>query len=229
MKIILFDIDGTLVDVGDASKRAFNKAFFEKFNTEPVRDGVRVHGSTDPVIRKNLMLKTFGRDFKDSEYEDLNNRYVELLEQEVLVEEKYLVLPGVSELLEILSKREDVAIGLQTGNIEPAVKHKLGRGQLNKYFYFGGFGSDHEERSEIIKVALERAKWLLDEDFNINDVYIVGDTPFDVEAGKVAGVKTIAVTTGIFSHDELSVSKPDFIFNDLSDRERILQCFGFLS
>jgi len=226
MKILLFDIDGTLINAGPASGRAFNAAFKELFDIDPVTDGVKIHGATDPQICRDITIATFSRCLTDKEYNQLIDLYVALLYVEIEVEPDYCVMPGVQELLQTLKNHDDILVGLQTGNIEQAVHAKLSRAGLFEFFDFGGFGTDSADRSEIISLALERAK-----DFHrirevcLDDVFVIGDSPQDIRAAKKVGVKAIGVETGIYSFEELITEEPHCVVSDLSDVESIYSLF----
>lgn len=227
MKIILFDIDGTLINAADADKRAFIRAFKDNFGLEPVVREVNKHGKTDTEITRIIALATFNRELKACELESLNNRYIEILQSEIENESRYRILPGVENLLKSLTKRKDVLVGLQTGNLRGAVEPKLSRGNLLRYFSFGGFGTDSDERSQIITTAIQRAESLLN-DINVRpeNVTVVGDAPQDVRAGKAIGAKTIAVTTGIYTRETLALECPSYIFPDLSDKYAFYTAVG---
>ncbi len=226
MKILLFDIDGTLISAGPASRRAFNTAFKELFYTEPVIDDVEIDGATDPQICHDIAIATFSRSLTYDEYSLLIDRYVELLYIEIDVETDFRVMPGVSELLKTLKGNDDFHVGLQTGNIEQAAHAKLSRAGLVEFFDFGGFGTDSADRSEIISLALGRAKDFLNiREVYLEDVFVIGDSPQDIRAAKKLGVKAIGVGTGIYSIDELMAEEPNCVVTDLSDVVSICSLF----
>lgn len=223
MKLILFDIDGTLISAGLAPRRAFEKAFEECFSCAPKTEGVKTQGVTDPNIRRSVALATFGRDLSASEYRALNGRYVELLELEIQMEPHYRVLPGIEALLLALKSSPDVLLGLQTGNIEPAVRPKLRRGGLEGFFLLGGFGTDSSERDQIVAAAIARASALLPHDVSLSEVVVIGDTPHDIQAGKMVNATTFGVATGIYSVADLEAEGPHRVFADLSDTREVLR------
>jgi phosphoglycolate phosphatase len=223
MNVILFDIDGTLIDAGKAAKRAFHKAFQDVFQVAPVVEGVTTHGATDSQIRKNIALATFKRDLSPSEYTKLNSRYIELLYAEIEVEPEYRVLPGVGQLLKYLAGRDDVVVGLQTGNLVEAVPAKLGRGGLARYFRVGGYGTDSPIRAEIIRAALARVR----ETYTFapsrpSQVAVIGDSPQDIKAAAEVGARAIGVTTGIYSLSELEAAGPCAVLQDLSQLDAVI-------
>jgi len=227
VRIILFDIDGTLITAGKAPRRAFTQAFQEVLGVVPVTAGVRTHGATDPQIRHDTAMSTFGRSLTDSEYARFNARYVELLYREIDCEAEYQGMPGVGDLLEALSQHEGVALGLQTGNLEEAVPAKLNRGGLTRYFACGGFGTDSSSRPEIIRTAIARTR----DAYQIasaqqTDVIVIGDAPQDVGAAMEVGVRSIAVTTGIYTAKELAAAGPCTVLADLSDVQGVISLLG---
>lgn len=135
------------------------------------------------------------------------------------VNEKVIVLDGVRELLNELDKH-NVLMGLVTGNLEPIGRDKLRKVSLSQYFKVGGFGSDDICRSNLVKLAIKKAK----ENFSFDgDVFLFGDTPEDIEAGKKAGVKTVGVATGIYSKEQLENSDADFVLENSKDINKILE------
>jgi phosphoglycolate phosphatase-like HAD superfamily hydrolase len=129
-------------------------------------------------------------------------------------------MDGVVELMDELTKKENIIVGLLTGNLEPIAMIKMKKTGLDKYFKFGGFGTDAEKRSDIIKEAIKKAEKNFDFKFD-NNVYLVGDTPRDIKAGIETGVKTIGVATGIYPKEQLE--EADFVLEDLTDTDRFLE------
>ncbi|MGB9823858.1 MAG: HAD family hydrolase [Candidatus Hydrothermia bacterium] len=213
MKYLLFDIDGTLIHSGGAGARALNRAFKLLHNVDDAMSVINPHGQTDIAIVEEIFLKKLGRLPQKGEVEDIFEYYLTFLKEEVVKADKYQVLKGVRETLDELKGKSGLLLGLATGNIERGARIKLERGDLNKYFPFGGFGSDHRERSQIVRIAVEKGKMLSGED--PSEVFVIGDTPLDVEAGKKAGFKTVAVATSIYSKEELEKCEPDFVFSSL--------------
>ena len=135
-------------------------------------------------------------------------------------QENIQVLGGVEELLKEL-RNEKILLGLTTGNLEPIAHAKLGRVGLDSYFPFGGFGSDSYDRPGLVKKALERAGELYG--FRGDRIFVVGDTPRDVEAAKPFRLSTLAVATGSYSKQDLQKTGADFVLEDLKDVERVLE------
>jgi phosphoglycolate phosphatase len=224
-KLLLFDIDGTLLRAEDATRQAINETFQSLFNVKESLKDLSFLAWTDLGLFREAAVKLIGRPFNDGEYAVFTKIYTERL-QEHLLTCKFYLMPGVAELLPILSAREDIILGLETGNIEPAARLKLERGGISHYFKFGGFGSDSADRAELIKIAIERA--CAGEKLAIphKDIYVIGDAPYDVSAARKNGVNTIAVGTGISEQRKVLAEKPDYYLKDLSDMPVFLQCIG---
>lgn len=218
MRIVLFDIDGTLIRAGGASQRAIHTAFIRLFGVGADFSGVEFHGSTDPLITQAIARRTLGRELSESEGQALTEAYLAHLGPELARETAYEILPGVPELVRDLAQRDTILLGLQTGNIAGAVPHKLARAGLDGVFRFGGFGSDSPERTAIVATAIERAIHLAGRRHaRPEDVVVIGDTPRDVVAGQACGATTIAVATGKFTRPELALTGPTLTADTLAE------------
>ncbi len=219
MKLLLFDVDLTLVNTGGAGLRALDQAFTEVLGVSAATEGVAPHGKTDPAIIREVCLKrslSLDPDV-DSIVSRILERYVHFLEAEVITSPEYRVLPGILDVLEEVDQREDVLTGLATGNVEAGARMKLERGGLNPYFSFGGFGSDSEDRTEVVRTGARAGEELHDRPVAPEDVFVIGDTPRDVAAGKQAGFSTVAVATGGYGVDELARTGADLVISDFSE------------
>ena len=226
MKLLLFDVDLTLVNTGGAGLRALDQAFGEVLGVAGATEGVTPHGKTDPaIIREVCLARSLSLDPDvDSIVNRIVERYVHFLEKEVVNSPKYQVLPGILEILEELDQREDVLTGLATGNVEAGARLKLERGGLNRYFSFGGYGSDSEERAEVVRTGARAGEALYEVRIAPEDVFVIGDTPLDVAAGKLAGFSTVAVATGGFGLEELAGTGADLVITDFSQcRDQFLR------
>jgi phosphoglycolate phosphatase-like HAD superfamily hydrolase len=214
--LILFDIDGTLVRGGPA-KVAFHAAMLETFGTAGAIASYDFSGKTDPQIVREL-LEAAGLDETviDAGLAGLWDRYIGELESRISANPMRL-LPGVAGLIEALDSEPDVALGLVTGNIVRGARVKLGSVGLAECFEVGGYGSDHEVRERLPTIALERAFEVWGVNFPLESAVIVGDTPRDVQCGKHAGTRTVAVATGRFTREELERTGADTVFDDFSD------------
>lgn len=224
-KLVLFDIDRTLI-VGDKSHRAaFSHAFKKVYGVETNIDVINPHGMTDQQVIIEVLKKN------DLDEATIKSKLKECMEamishfNEVVDEFEITIIDGIPELLEEL-KKNNILLGLVTGNLEPIAHGKLKKVGLDQYFKVGGFGSDDINRTNLVKLAIGRAEQNLNFKFE-NNVFVVGDTPKDVKAGKEAGVKTIAVATGLYSTEQLKNTDADFVFDNFSKSEILQTILNF--
>jgi phosphoglycolate phosphatase-like HAD superfamily hydrolase len=216
VKLLLFDVDQTLINTGGAGLRALDRACRNLFGLEHAMDGISPHGKTDPaIVREILRLKLGSANPNDSEIASILESYIFFLKDEVRASPTYRVLPGILPLLTKIGKRNDVILGLATGNIELGARIKLDRGGLNPYFLFGGFGSDSEDRTELVRKAAEKAAAKNGGPIAPSDVFVIGDTPLDIDAGNRCGFKTVGVATGSYSVEQLLASGASMAVTDL--------------
>ena len=215
-RLLLFDIDGTLVRGGPA-KGAFHTALVETFGTA---GDIEVHdfaGKTDPQIAREL-LRGHGMDDADIDagLPTLWDRYLHHL-GERLAGHPMNVLPGVAPLLEALSGHRDVALGLLTGNIVGGAELKLRSVGLFDHFRTGSYGSDSEVRDDLAPIALRRARETWNVHFDPGETWVVGDTPADVRCGQAGGTRTLGVATGRYGTDALAAVGADLVLDDMAD------------
>ncbi len=224
MKIVLFDVDGTLLWTDGAGRRAIHRALREVLGVEHPAANFRFDGRTDPEIVR-LLAAAAGRPHGPREVAAVLERYVGLLDDELSRPgHRTTVFPGVFELIEALERRPDCVIGLLTGNVVDGARLKLRSGGLAiERFKVGAFGSDHEVRAELPPIAQRRAKETLGIDAVGGDLVIVGDTPSDVACGRPIGARAIGVATGSFPVTELLACGAHAAFDDLSDTSAVLQ------
>lgn len=221
-KLVLFDIDGTLVNAQGVGARAFRRAMIEVYGETGPIDDYEFHGRTDPQIAREL-LRLAGLDDAaiDRRISDLWTAYLRELTAELdRPDSEVRVLDGVAALLDALHATGEHLVALLTGNIEPGARLKLGAAGLWHRFDFGAYGSDHERRDHLPAVAVRRARERAGVDFRGRDIVIVGDTPFDVSCGRSLGVWAVAVATGKHTPPELEAVGADVVLQDLSDTER---------
>ena len=215
MKIVLFDIDSTLLRDAGASSAAFDFAFAEMFGRTPAP--LDRHGRTDPFIARHIALSTIGRELGREEDVALHARYVELLPECLDKSAGFRVLPGARELCEVLAADGSFVLGLQTGNLEPCAWAKVKRAGLDAYFSFGAFASDAEDRSHIVRTAIRRGRESAGVPVAASDVFVLGDSLNDIAAGNDNGAFAIGVATGKSSPDELIAAGAGLVVSDLRE------------
>lgn len=221
-KLILWDIDGTLIVSQGAGVRAMERAFARHFGRPGDLGQIDWAGRTDTWITGEV-LRTNGLPPTPENCHDYLETYLELLPAELRDGPQGHVLPGVLELLETLHRRPDVAQGLLTGNLKRGAEFKLTHYRVWHYFEFGAFADDSPRRNDLGPHALRRARELHRHHFAPNDTFIIGDTPHDIECGKVIGARTIAVATGRFSVAELAAHAPTAVFASFADTASFLR------
>ncbi len=219
MYLFLFDVDGTLINSGNAGRMALERVFREIYEVENAMSGIVPDGKTDiEIIKEILQRKTEIENIDDGIVDFIISEYIKNLE-ETINNPHYRVIDGAKEFVQKIHYSKRNIAGLATGNIEMGARVKLKPAGLLKYFKFGGYGSDSESRVEILKIAFERARKFADEE--IERVYVVGDTPRDIRAAKEAGFISVAVATGNYKMDDLFKEGPDFLFSSLKDPDAI--------
>jgi len=216
IKAVLFDIDGTLLHTGGAGAVAWQRAFLELYEVEANIEEHTHAGMTDPEIAEIVFREVLGRDGSDVERAEAIGCYLGHLAATVAESEGYFVIPGIEELLPRLVE-QGILLGVVTGNIESAAHIKLGRGDLNKYFAFGGYGSDSRSRTELTRKALERGAEVAGAPLDRDQTIAIGDTPRDVKAGHGAGIHVVGVATGSYSVEELSESGADWAIENVTE------------
>jgi phosphoglycolate phosphatase len=215
VRLVLFDIDGTLVHTGHAGTQAFKKTFATEFKAVDGIAKIKFAGRTDV----NLVREFFG--YHDipatpENFQRFFERYVFWLDQ-ILAQSQTRICPGVRELLRGLrALPEPPIIGLLTGNIRLGAEIKLRHFNLWDQFEFGGFADDHEERDLIAAAAHARSHRVLGRKLHGEEIVVIGDTPFDIRCGRAIGAKVLAVATGGATLDELKKHKPDWAVEDLT-------------
>jgi phosphoglycolate phosphatase len=215
IEAVLFDIDGTLLVTGGAGAVAWQRAFLELYGVEANIEEHTHAGMTDPEIAEIVFREVIGRAGSDAERAEAIAGYLSHLADAVAESEGYRVMPGIVEILPRLAG-QGIVLGLVTGNIEPAARIKLARADLNRWFPFGGFGSDARDRTVLTKKAVERGGEVAGRPLNPDTVIAVGDTPRDVLAGHGAGIKVVGVATGAYSVAEQEAAEADWAIADVT-------------
>jgi len=223
VKLVLFDIDGTLLLSDGAGRRAINRALEEVYGSAGPQD-YRFDGKTDPQIVRDLMrLVGHVDDHIDERMEELFSRYLEYLGVELRdpVHRPY-ALPGVPALLDTLEKESGVILGLLTGNLRDGASAKLDAVGIDfSRFRVGAFGSDHEHRPELPAIAQARTRSELGVDVHGAAIVVIGDTPADLTCGQSLGASAIGVATGRYTVEDLRAHEPYAVFRDLSDTDAV--------
>lgn len=225
MKLVLFDIDGTLLRSDGAGKRAIHRALLEVFGATGPAD-YPFDGKTDKQIVRELMrLEGHGDEHIDASMQRLLDLYVRYLHEELAAPTKRAhLLPGVAELLDVLESRDDIILGLLTGNLEQGARAKLEAvGVAFERFRVGAFGSDHEHRPELPAIARTRTFGQIGVDITGKAMVVIGDTPADLTCGRSLGASAIGVATGRYSVEELLEHDPVAAFRDLADTDAVLR------
>ena len=226
MRLVLFDVDGTLLLSDGAGRSAMEDALRAEFGS-PGDPAYRYDGKTDRQIVRDLM-RLDGHDdvLIDERMERLLASYLGGLRRELSSgEQRARRLEGVSELLDELEQRDDVVLGLLTGNLAEGAAMKLEAAGIDPArFKVSAFGSDHELRPELPAIAQRRACELLGTEIRGERVVVIGDTPADIECGRTIGARAIAVATGRYDVAELARHHPMAVFPDLRDTQAVLEC-----
>jgi phosphoglycolate phosphatase-like HAD superfamily hydrolase len=228
-RLMLFDIDGTLLSTYRKGwEEPFKSAIevtFRELNIPVTVDASRFRagGKTDPQIIWELLGGAVTEDVFTQALPLIQKRYLRSLRDKVKGPQHVQLKPGVKELLPALEGRKDLLLGLLTGNFEEGARWKLETHKLNRYFPFGAFGDGAMKRIDLPPRAIAEAKRVSGHDFTKKEIVIIGDTPNDVQCGKPLDVRTIAVASSNYKMDELAAEKPDFLFQDLTDTEKVIQ------
>lgn len=226
MKLLLFDVDGTLVSTGGAGVRALNRAFEQLYQIQEAMSTVDPAGKTDPAIVRELFQEWMDRDCSEEELHTVCDVYLRILPEEVDQAVQYRVMPGVTEFLKVVQRRHRIIVGLGTGNLEGGARIKLERGELNDFFPFGGFGSDAEERHEVLRIAAWRAQDRVGQRLKKEEMFVIGDTERDIEAGRKAGMITVAVATGHADVERLRKAEPDLLLADFRNAVPLIEALS---
>jgi phosphoglycolate phosphatase-like HAD superfamily hydrolase len=219
MRVLLFDLDGTLMLSGGAARRAMDRAFAELYGIADAFGGIVPDGKTDPLIFREIFAN-HGLAVADESaaFAALAERYADYMTDEMPRASRARLMPGVTGLLDHLAAHDDLALGLLTGNFEPTARLKLGRFDLNRHFPFGAFASDHAEREHLVLVAVARAEAHLGRKIGLGrHVVVIGDTPRDVACALIHGVTAIGVGASRYSVADLEAAGAHHVLPSLED------------
>ncbi len=229
MKVLLFDIDGTLIRAGGAGRKALNQAALSLYGKKDACSELSLAGHTDLWNFREAYINATGKKPSRAQLERLHQEYLKHLPYYVrraIKDGSYIYPSGIKALLKRLAREKEVLLGLGTGNMERGARIKLEPSGFNAYFLFGGYGSDAFHRPALLKKAARRAQALAQRRIPPQDVYVIGDTPLDVAAGRKAGFKTVGVGTGFAPWKDLVRSKPDHLAKDFRGIDKWLNWFG---
>jgi phosphoglycolate phosphatase-like HAD superfamily hydrolase len=226
-KLVLFDIDGTLLSAGLAARESILAALTRAYRWQPEAEHAdrKRHdfsGKTDPQIVRELVSPAIGRERCEEGLTRALALYLEELEKR-LKPGAVVTKPGVTDLLARLAERPHVTLALLTGNLERGARLKLEPPNLNRYFPFGAFGSDSADRYELAAIALARAESATSKRFSGKSIVVVGDSVHDVACGRSLGVRAVAVATGPTPAARLATENPDVLLESFSDVARALE------
>lgn len=225
MKLVLFDIDGTLLTSEGVGRASMESALRHVFGSRG-REGYRYDGKTDrQIVREVMKLEGHEDETIDDRMDSVMDHYIGGLDERIATGSYHVrTLPGVPELLDALDERDDIVLGLLTGNIAEGARRKLRAAGVDfDRFKVSAFGSDHEHRPKLPAIARERAKNSLGLDLEGRQMFVIGDTPADIACGRELGAKAIAVATGHYSVEDLLAHHPFAVFANLSDTDRVME------
>ena len=221
-RILLFDIDMTMIRTDGAGRAAMEEAFHHEFGVERATEGILFDGRTDRgIFLECLERHGFGGPELLPNFHRFSERYLELFPGWI-ARKGGVVLPGVPELLTALEE-SDAVVGLATGNLRRGAAHKLGHFGLWERFAGGGFGDDHSVRADLVRAGIVELEGLFGLGAGECEVIVLGDTPLDVEAAHLAGAKAFGVGTGRYTPEQLMASGAEYAMADLSDTTRAME------
>ncbi len=222
-KLILFDIDGTLMASGKGARISITEAMRRVFGKSAKITYQNAAGRTDKLIVLNLM-KECGVPEKEvmGKMDEIIDIYISLVRKNMNKDNDITVYDGIPEIVDRLSKDPEALLALVTGNVEEGAEIKLGAAGLWEYFEFGAYGSDSIDRNDLPGVAVQRALEFSGIKFKPEDIIVIGDTAKDVICGKYIGAKTMVVIRRREFEEEILETKPDYVFYSFEDVDRVI-------
>lgn len=213
-KLLIWDIDGTLLHCGGSGKNALEKTFEERYNISKAFDSVQMAGKMDKNILEDALAKN---NLLKEDIHDIISHYGMNLKNELKCNKDFKLLQNIKINLHKLSKDNRIYNVIATGNSEIGGILKLKKAGLDEYFSLGSFGNHFTSRGTLVKNAINVARFSYEIDFKKENIYMIGDTPDDILAGKENGIRTIGVATGGYSREKLAVNSPDYLFDTLPE------------
>jgi len=223
-KLVLFDIDGTLITSGGAGERSLRLAVKDHLGHDDDLKGIEIAGRTDTGIARRIFDR-YGVAATPESVAAFFDRYLHHLPVE-LTRGKGFLLPGITGLLNALKARPHVAVALLTGNLSRGAEIKLAHYGIWEFFEFGAYADDSPDRNQLGKYARARALEKHGVEFLPRDIFVIGDTPHDIDCGRAFGAKTVAIATGNFNREQLASHNPDYLFNNLSNVNEVIAKLG---
>jgi phosphoglycolate phosphatase len=224
-RLLLFDIDGTLVNTGGAGVEALKSIVHNRFGGKDDLRDIEIAGKTDRAIIRDILRK-YQVEPTEENIASFAEEYIHRLPLS-LSRSRGRILPGIQPLLERLKPQPNIVLALLTGNLQQGARLKLQHYGLWDFFEFGAFADDHHDRNELGAFARERAQRKHGHDFDAADIDVIGDTNHDIACGNAFGARTIAVATGSWSRERLQACAPDFLFDDLADTDEVIKKLGW--
>ena len=222
-KLVLFDIDGTLLRVGNMNRQTLIDALTEVYGTEGSAGRHNFAGKMDSVIIYEVLRHSgLGERRITERFEEVKQTYIDLFRERARPEDIEL-MKGIPTLLEELAGRSDIVLGLLTGNFEGSGRHKLRLPAIDHYFPFGAFADDAYHRDDLPAIAVEKAYDVTGTRFASSEVVIIGDTEHDIRCSRTIGARCIAVATGTYSAERLCTHRPDILFEDFGDTGAVVE------
>lgn len=223
-RLVLFDIDETMITSDGAGRRAISKVLKDRYDIDPATIKLSMSGKTDPQILTEIMTEA-GIEKKEieSSIPSMIEEYLIHLETEIRETKNYIVHDGVEEILAALATMDNAFLGLLTGNVERGARMKLERFKLNHHFPLGAYGSDSASRLDLPHVAKQRADEHFKTTFEPREIVVIGDSIFDVLCAKHYGAVSLAVNSGRTTREDLEAQNPDHLFPTLADTQSIIK------
>jgi phosphoglycolate phosphatase-like HAD superfamily hydrolase len=226
-RLLLFDVDGTLINSRGAGRRGFERALLDVLGDGPSEIRVDYAGRTDRfIVTETLRQMGYPTPPPPEIVRRILKSYIGFLKEEMESVAQDSVCPGIPGILEELMKRSHIVLGLLTGNIEEGARVKLRHFGLDHYFPVGAFGDNHLQRHELVHEAIEDAQRREPQTWSPDSCWLIGDTPRDITAARTVGSRVAAVATGPFSYEELASLEPDLLFHDFNDPETVPRLAG---